>query len=167
MSQPTILAIHFADEDFLKDNEYFVDRYVGLRVRGHSQHAAFRRVFGADNIDNYTQHRIDNLESTDFYNDKFDAAVKSTPVDQILNERIALVELMSVYRNPLMKETARLGALRDAMVLTGITEIDENGKTRKAGRALSDFYNTEGLVYPPAAPAAAPDPDAPKPPTLQ
>ena len=168
MTDPTIASYHFADENFLRLNEQYVDEYVALRVRGHHPHTAFRRVFGAANAEQHAQAKIDNLESSKTFQTKFEHALKTTPISDIINDRRALVELLSMYRSPFVRDSSRLAALREAMVLAGITVVDENGKTKRAGASLADFYANEADLKNPPLPAYGPDDKsaAPPPPAL-
>ncbi|KAA0179028.1 hypothetical protein FX016_21770 [Cupriavidus gilardii] len=166
MGQPKITLYEFT-QDFLELNQDFVSRYASLRVRGYHAETAFRRVFGIENCDSNMREKIDVLESSDVYERKFHAAAKTIPVSEIINPRLALIELMTVYRNPHFRDSTRLRALNDAMIVAGITTVDENGKT-KAGATLDDFYKAEGLRTPPPPPVyGEPMESGPVPPTLQ
>lgn len=172
MRTPDIL-IHpsqFDLTEFYESNPEFINAYVELRARGYHETIAFRRVFGAINSqDNFTQHRIDSLESNPYFTERFEARLKTIPIDQVLNERIALNWLLRLSSSPYAKDTVRLAAMRDAAVLAGVTVIDDAGNTRKAGRSLDDFYKSTpsfpagGTRHP--APGSKDDPYAP--PTIQ
>jgi hypothetical protein len=131
---------YFADDGFLIDNIHYVQKYAELRIRGVHNLAAFRRVFGAINCVDYqeTHNSIQNLEASDTYNDIFEAKLKAAPVDTLLSERKALHGYLDIFHNPMLKESVRVAALKEACVIAGVTVIDDKGNTKRRG--LGDYY---------------------------
>lgn len=157
-----IASYLFADEKFLKLNGSLVNEYVEYKIHGYHSTVAMRAVFGEENFDAQSHDRIVNLEASVAYREKFKARQKAIPKSELWNPEIAMTELMAFTRNPYMKETVRLNALKELNVLLGITIVDENGKT-KAGRSLEDFYSQFGI--PVASGAASKTPTDPQPTT--
>lgn len=137
--KPSILPVLFSHSDFIDMQLDQFNDYVNMRVRGFHAHEAMRKAFGPENGDGNVQLRVDYLESTKRYVAAFHALMKVIPLDQILNERMAIHEFMSMYRSRLVKDSVRLAALDKATVLAGITVIDEAGRTVKR-RSLADLY---------------------------
>ncbi|MDR5757660.1 hypothetical protein [Caballeronia sp. LZ035] len=131
----------FSDETFLRDNIEFVETYAIQRVRGMYGPSAFRRVFGSVNcIDPMdTRTRVDMLESTYVYADAFDRYLAAMSVDKILSDKKALHGYLDIANNPMMKESVRVAALKEACVLAGITVIDDAGRTKRVP-TLDDLY---------------------------
>ena len=132
----------FAEPEFIAVNKSFFDRYIKLRVQGHSPHASFMRTFGPDHMpeNGREQHaRLEAIENTEYFSVNFDAALESTPVAKMWNPKRSLNELLCVVRGPMVKDRVKLGAIKELNIMVGIVIIDENGKT-KAGRSLEDFY---------------------------
>ncbi len=146
----------FADPEFIELNKTFFDKYIALRVQGHSAHTAFLRVFGQDHWpDTQRGHaRLEAIESTDYFNKHFDAALAEIKVSDLWNPKRALNELLCVVRGPYVKDSTKLNAIKELNIMVGIVIVDENGKT-KAGRSLSDFYDSVDAAdgTKPAAPA--------------
>ncbi|WP_250534377.1 hypothetical protein [Caballeronia sp. AZ10_KS36] len=138
---------YFSDEGFLTDNITFIEQYAALRVRGVYSAAAFRRVFGSINcVDPMeTRHRVDSLEASDTYSEAFERLLKSTPVDQMLSDKKALQSYLDIASNPMLKESVRVQALKEACVLAGITTIDDAGRTKKVP-TLDDLYAEHGTA---------------------
>lgn len=137
---PLLLPRMFGDDDFVRKMKSFVRRYVYLRVIGYSRETAFRRVFGPNNYrDRLMQDRIDMLESTPFFHETYDRGVREIPVDKIINNKIALVELRQMSQDESIRDTVRLAAYNDMLVLAGITEVDPAGNLKKRD-GLGAFY---------------------------
>jgi hypothetical protein len=124
---------------FYELNESLVSQYVSLRVRAVHSHIAFRRVFGGVNCDGEMSNRIAALEASDMYNDMLDARLKELPVNELLDAKKALHSFMEIAGNPNARDRDRIQALKEAAVLSGITVIDDAGRSRVGG-TLADFY---------------------------
>jgi len=153
---PYIGVDQFGNPKFHAKNDWFMSKYVNLRVRAVPALAAFRRVFGSINCGNEVHAKIQNLEASDMYNDMFEARLKAIPVDELLDAKKALHSYLEIANNPLAKDMAKIGALREAAVIAGVTVIDEDGKT-KQGSTLADFYKAVGAALPAAPTVAQPD----------
>ena len=136
---PAILPILFSDPEFLAVNEEAIKVYVGWRVVGYHAHDAMMRTFGPNQGDTNVGLRVLHLESTAQYQSLFQKLLKSIPLDDILNERMAIHEFMSMYRNKYVKDSVRIVALDKACILAGITEVDDAGRTRRVP-TLADLY---------------------------
>jgi len=159
-----IFLDEFAEPKFIEMNRPYFDRYVDMRVRGYSAHQAFLRVFGPDNWPDQMRGyaRLEAIESTDYYQERFELILKAIPFDELWNVKISINQLLCTVRSQLAKDSTRLNAAKELNILCGIVVVDENGKT-KAGRTLEDFYKRESVKPAPAlpiepeAPAALPD----------
>ena len=138
----------FADPEFIELNKSFYDKYIALRVQGHSAHVSFLRVFGKDHWPDSGQQghaRLEAIESTEYFNTHFDAALEKISVKDMWNPKRALNELLCVVRGPYVKDSTKLNAIKELNIMVGIVIVDENGKT-KAGRTLADFYDSVDAV---------------------
>lgn len=135
-----ILPITFKDPDFAELNHEAFDAYIEYRVKGHHASVAYRRVF-----DEHSQAHLitEYIEHNPYYKAKFAQRLKDLKASDLWDEKIAVHELLSTARNPFFKDSTRLQAMKELNILTNITIVDENGKT-KAGRKLMDFYAEEG-----------------------
>ncbi|WP_217478297.1 hypothetical protein, partial [Staphylococcus aureus] len=70
------------------------------------------------------------------------------------NPKTALHELLQMVRDPTVKDSSRLSAIKELNVLAEITFVDESGKTR-VGRGLADFYASEAEAQTATVAAAA------------
>jgi hypothetical protein len=134
----------FADPEFIALNKSFFDKYISLRVQGHDQRTAFLRVFGIEHLPQDAQgqqRRLEAIESTDYFNTHFNAALEAIKVSDMWNPKRALNELLCVVRGPYVKDSTKLNAIKELNIMVGIVIVDENGKT-KAGRSLADFYDS-------------------------
>lgn len=134
----------FADPEFIELNKSFFDKYIALRVQGTDSRTAFIRVFGIDHLPQEAQgihRRLEGIESTDYFNTHFDAALEATPVAKLWNPKRSLNELLCLVKGPLVKDSVKLNAVKELNIMVGIVIVDENGKT-KAGRSLADFYDS-------------------------
>lgn len=132
----------FEDHNFALNNQRLFDEFIGLVVRGVSDHVAMRLVFG-DSVcaDQMATARIYAIKRNPYYKNNFDAKLESIPLSEMWNPRIAIHQLLRLVRDELAKDTARLNAMKELNVITGITVIDEAGNT-KMGRSLDDFYSS-------------------------
>lgn len=140
-----IFLDEFAEPKFIELNRPYFDRYVDMRVRGYSSHQAFLRVFGPDNWPDQMRgySRLEAIESTDYYQERFELILKAIPYAELWNTKTAINQLLCTVRNQMAKDSVRLNAAKELNILCGIVVVDENGKT-KAGRSLEDFYAKEG-----------------------
>ena len=83
--------------------------------------------------------RIYGLKRNPYYKKEFPKQLDSVPLAEMWNPRIAIHQLVKLVRNEMAKDTARLAAIKELNVMTGITVMDEAGNT-KMGRSLDDFY---------------------------
>ena len=149
----------FANPEFIELNKSFFDKYIELRVQGNDPRTSFIRVFGMEHLPQEAQgiaRRLEGIESTDYFNPHFDAALEATPVSKLWNPKRSLNELLCLVKGPYVKDSVKLNAVKELNIMVGIIIVDENGKT-KAGRSLNDFYDTvDGAEGKGAAPAPTP-----------
>ena len=160
MSDFTDITDEFADPEFIEVNKPFFDKYVAMRVHGYDPKQAFLSVFGAKHFGE-SQHgyrRIDAIESTQYYTQTFAEKLKQEPVAELWCAKKAIHTLLANVRSPFVRDSTRLAALKELNVLVGIVVVDENGKT-KAGRNLSDFYDSVPKVDANAEPESTTDKD--------
>ncbi len=152
----------FADPAFIELNKSLYDKYIALRVKGYDARTAFLRVFGKEHMPENAQAidwRLEGIESSEYFNKHFDAALEATPVSKMWNPKRSLNELLCVVRGPYVKDSVKLGAIKELNVMVGIIIIDENGKT-KAGRSLADFYDDAESAMPGERPGKPPEASA-------
>lgn len=118
-----------------------LDAYIKMRVEGFPSTIAMRRSFGEAYNDAEVYARVHVLEGGNYYIVKFRESILATPIHVLWNEKIAVHELVSLVKSPVVKDATRLGAIKELNILTDITIIDENGKTKK-GKSLDDFYTS-------------------------
>jgi hypothetical protein len=136
----------FENHEWLEANRMAVEAYAALRARGIYKMSAFRQVFGSVNCVYPEVHiKIENLEASFLYNGLFETLLKVTPIDHVLNDRRALHSYLDIANNPLLKESVRVQALKEACVLAGITVIDDANRTRKVP-TLADLYEEHGAA---------------------
>lgn len=130
----------FENEHFALNNKGMFDEFIALTVRGVDEYQAMRLVFG-DNVmgDQQGVARIYGLKRNPYYKREFPKQLDSVPLGEMWNPRIAIHQLVKLVRNEMAKDTARLAAIKELNVMTGITVMDEAGNT-KMGRSLDDFY---------------------------
>ena len=136
---PKFPTVVFSDPEIPNGYPAEFREYVDLRVRGFDSLQAFEAAFGFTNCENM-ETKIRRLEATPHYRAAFEARIKAIPVDELINDKIAIVELMTTYRNPRLRDSARIAAFKEALVLAGITTVDADGRTLKAGSDLDDLY---------------------------
>lgn len=132
-----------ATESYAENNPELFEAYATLRVHGVHPSVAFRRVWGDDFWDSFSQSRIYAVESTEHYQNLFRTKLLKTPIKELWNDKIAIHKLLSLVNNVFEKGSTQLRAIQELNVLIGITIVDENGKTRKGGK-MSDFYKDIG-----------------------
>ncbi|XAO36781.1 hypothetical protein WP1_142 [Pseudomonas phage WP1] len=69
-------------------------------------------------------------------------------------QRRRFIELLQVVRDPTVKDSSRLPAIKELNVLAEITFVDEPGRTR-VGRGLAGFYASEAEAQTATVAAAA------------
>lgn len=132
----------FGDDDFIKLNEEYFKQYVEYRVHGFPANTAFLRVFGREYWGETPQEgwgHIEAIEHTDWYHTTFNARLKEIPTENLFNAKLAMHLYLQTVRSPDSSNREKTNAVKELCVLTGVTIVDENGKT-KVGRTLDDFY---------------------------
>lgn len=139
----------FADEEFIALNQPHFDKYVEMRVHGHSAQTSFMRIFGAAHWPGPQQGhvRLDAIESTEYFKNQFAKRLEEVKIHELWDTKKSLHELLNLVRGDYIKDATRLAAAKELNVLVGITIVDENGKT-KAGRSLADFYANQEVKAP-------------------
>lgn len=128
-----------ATESYAESHKDEMDAYIMMKVFGQHSSVAFRRVFGEDMWDTYSQARIYAIESTEYYQFNFRAVLNATPITALWNDKISVHELLSMARNVFAKDATRLAAMKELNVIVGVTVIDPNGNTKK-GSSMADYY---------------------------
>ncbi|AKF13698.1 TPA: hypothetical protein NH725_004728 [Pseudomonas aeruginosa] len=144
----------FADPQFAAINQKRFDLYIDLRVQGYSSWRVFRAIWGEEHMDGPAQARIFAMESNPYYRKQFKAKLNATRTSDLWNPKTALHELLQMVRDPTVKDSSRLSAIKELNVLAEITFVDESGKTR-VGRGLADFYASEAEAQTATVAAAA------------
>lgn len=131
---------------YSENNEQLFIEYAKLRVHGIHPSIAFRRVWGEEFWDSFSQARIYAVESTEIYIHNFRSILLATPIKELWNDKLSVHKLLSIANNVFDKGSTQLRAIQELNVLVGITIVDENGKTRK-GSSMSDFYTDIGTEH--------------------
>ena len=135
-----------ADERFATEFVREYQAYARLKLGGMLPSIAFRRVFPEYlSADSFATSRIYALESTDLFCDYYRQIMLNTPIKELWNEKLAVHRLLTIAHNPFEKGSTQVSAVKELNVLTGITIIDEAGKTRKGG-SMDDFYSSLGAA---------------------
>lgn len=134
---------YMATESYAESNADLIIAYAKLRVHGIHASVAFRRLWGEEFWDSYSQARIYAIESTEVYIHNFRDILLKTPIQELWNDKLSVHKLLSLANNIFEKGSTQLRAIQELNVLVGITIVDENGKTRK-GSNMSDFYKDIG-----------------------
>lgn len=145
-----LLPEDFEDVNFALNNKEHFDRYIELCIHGYDEATALRIVFGEESVsDGQFWGRIYAIRRNPYYFQNYDKRLKSIKVDDLWNPRTAIALLLKVARSS-EKDSARINAIKELNIITGITVMDEAGNT-KMGRNLDDFYakieNQAGLHY--------------------
>lgn len=136
---PVLMAEDFEDPLFAQNNSALFDEFIDLCIKGVEELSAMRIVFGESTVqDGGFIGRLYALKRNPYYKKRFPLALAAMKTDEIWNPRIAMTLLVSIARSS-TKDSARINAIRELNVMTGITIIDEAGNT-KMGRNLDDFY---------------------------
>ena len=114
-----------------------------MRIHGTAPYRAFIRVFGSEWWENAQlgHQRIEAIEATRYYCQKYEERVKTISISELWSDKKAIIGLLTIAKDPMVKCATRLAAEKELSLLAGIVIIDENGKT-KAGRTLDDFYKS-------------------------
>lgn len=154
MSEPVVLLPEdFEDHTFALNNKHLFDEFIDLCVRGYEELTAMRIAFGEQTVeDGKFIGRLYAIKRNPYYKKHFEEKLASIPMAELWNPRLALQQLVQIARSS-SKDSARINAIKELNVMTGITVVDEAGNTR-AGRSLDDFYQQveekANLHYPPA-----------------
>lgn len=155
--KPIPTAEDFALLRFAQNNQALFDEFIELAVRGVPIADCMRLTFGEDMLaDQYAHGRIWAIQRNPYYKGKFAKRLQEIPTAELWNPKLAVHNLVKLALDPGAKDSARINAMKELNVITGITVVDENGQT-KIGRSMDDFYAKMGvergadLHYPPAA----------------
>lgn len=150
----------FADERFALNNKALFDEFIELTVRGVDIASALRLTFGECMLADSEAHgRVWGIQRNPYYKKQFALRLKAIPTNEMWNPKLAVHNLVKLALDPSAKDSARINAMKELNVITGITIVDENGQT-KIGRSMDDFYTAmerqADLHYPPAKPESKP-----------
>ncbi len=137
-----VAPIYFSDCEFVENNIQLIREYAELRANGFHSETAFCRVFGGQYNDNHLGNRIAALESNRAYLPVFEKALGAINYDKMWNPKMAAQEILAIARNPYIKSSTRLAAIKELNVLFGIIITDPAGNSRAAGH-FSEFYKDE------------------------
>jgi len=134
-------AEDFQGPEFVAEYKPQLEAYVELRVAGRTSLAALRVSFGeAFAASVHSQAYIDFIECTRFYIRGFKAALAAIKPSEAWTANLAIQRLRSIADDSDSNGNTRVNAIKELNVLTGVTVVDENGKTR-ATKNLNDFYD--------------------------
>lgn len=131
----------FALLRFAQNNQALFDEFIELAVRGVDMASCMRLTFGEDMLsDQYAHARIWAIQRNPYYKGKFALRLKEIPSSELWNPKLAIHNLVKLALDPGAKDSARINAMKELNVITGITVVDELGQT-KLGRSMDDFYS--------------------------
>jgi hypothetical protein len=126
----------FATEDFAITNREAFDAFVDYLVDGVHQQIAFVRLFGEDQQSHVKCELM-------LHNPYVQREVKRKKTEAKPEEQWTIMDSIvhwkSFVKNPYFKDSTRVAALKELQVIMGITEIDDQGRTRKVP-TLNDLY---------------------------
>lgn len=127
-----------------KNNSHLFDKYIEYRVRGREPAVCLRMTFGDAYIkDGQAISRVYGIEANPYFIRKFADRLTEIDFKTLWNPKEAVHLLLTIAHGLNVKDQARLNAITQLNVLTGITMVDGTGNTR-ATRGLDDFYNDNG-----------------------
>ena len=140
---PDLPPQEFGRHEFALDNQTHFDRYIEYRVQGVACLIAFRKSFPAMYCVDYQRMRqyADQVEYNLYTIKRLRERIAEIDPGTLWNDKIAIHEMLSIIRDPESQSNTRLRAIEGINILSGITFIDEKGKTRK-GASLTDFYDS-------------------------
>jgi len=135
----TLMPEDFEDHNFALNNSQLFDEFIDKCIRGYQELEAMRLVFGEETVDDGKFiSRLYALKRNPYYKAHYEKRLAEIPLNELWNPRIAVQQLVQIARSS-EKDSARINAIKELNVVTGITVIDEAGNT-KMGRSLDDFY---------------------------
>ncbi len=112
--------------------------YIKLRVEGYHPMTCMRQVFG--NCDDVGLRGM-MIEGNPFVVAGIKKGLEAIKFGELWSPKVAVHEMLSMVRDPFVKDSTRFAAAKELNVMCGIVIVDENGKTR-AGKTLDDFYSS-------------------------
>lgn len=147
-----LTAYYFGLESTVTANEGVMGEYVELRAKFYHPRIAFVRIFGSEYEDEHLMTRIEALELNPALVRLLKMRRSEMKVSDLVTERTAVEDYLSISRNPFEKGSTRVAAMREVNVLMGIAVVDEKGQTKRAGMSLDDFYTSQpGKTVAPAS----------------
>ena len=151
----------FGRHEFAVEHQPLFDRYIEFRLHGVAYAIAFRKSFPAHYCVDYQRMRqyADAVEYNLYTIKRLRERISEIDPSTLWNAKIAMHEMLSIIRDPDAQSNTRLRAIEGVNILSGITFIDDKGKTRK-GASLADFYRDlhNQADAAPDAPADTPSP---------
>jgi hypothetical protein len=132
----------FGKTEFALSNQPNFDRYIEYRLQGVGYIIAFRKSFPAMYCTDLSRmHQYaDQVEYNLYTIRELRKSIEEIEPSKLWNAKIAMHEMLCIIRDPASQSSARLRAIEGVNILSGITFIDDKGKTRK-GASLRDFYD--------------------------
>ncbi|QDH49595.1 hypothetical protein KYLE_1 [Pantoea phage Kyle] len=148
-----LLPEDFEDYNFALNNKEHFDKYIDMIIKGYDETTALRVVFGEEACsDGGFWARIYAIRRNRYYNQQYQLALQNIKLEELWNPRLAITMLLLIARSS-EKHSARINAIKELNIMTGITVMDEAGNT-KQGRSMEDFYakiqESADSHYPPA-----------------
>lgn len=118
-----------------------LDRYLRLKAIGQSSRAALSGAFGFEYASVMNQqYYIDLIESSDAYTSGLPKYVAAMKDHAVWSPEISARTLAAIATDQSLKASDRIAAAKELNVIFDVTVVDENGKTRRGGHTLEDFY---------------------------
>lgn len=137
-----ILTLDTFDNDVIAHyHRDALDRYLRLKAIGQSSRAALSGAFGYEYATVMNQqYYIDLIESSDAYTSALPKYVAAMKDHAVWSPEISARTLAAIATDQSLKASDRISAAKELNVIYGVTIVDENGKTRRGGHTLEDFY---------------------------
>lgn len=132
-------------EQVANNNSHLFDKYISFRIKGKNPVVCLRMTFGDAYLkDGQAISRVYGLESNPYFIKQFADRLTEIDFKQLWNPKEAIHLLLTIAHGVDVKDQARLNAITQLNVLSGITMVDGTGNQRVT-RGLADFYADNGV----------------------
>jgi len=132
----------FAEEAYAQDFHVSFDMYIDQKLRGTASIHALMIAFGKEFTDDqFGISRTYMIENNPYYLRRYNEKLSTLDLGELWNQKTSAIALVTIVKDAEASGNIQLGAIKELNVIFGITVIDENGKTKAAGRNFADFYD--------------------------
>lgn len=129
----------YATEDFALANREAFDAFVDYLIDGVHEQVAFLQLFGEDQQSHV---KCSLMVHNPYVKRERKRKKEEAKPEEQWSIMDAIEQLKGFVKHPYFKDSTRLAALKELNVLTGHTEVDDAGRTRKVP-TLNDLYPEE------------------------